>query len=149
MIRVVLAAVLATALVGVSLPAAERAEADRNAALATDELAAVAETAEDLAAENDPVTSGTGAASTVIIVDPPSGVFAAGGSLIIGSKLRWVPKDGPEQSVETAVRLNTTEPIQIADQSRLRLSLLKGSDGEPTVSIERVHRGNGRAAAEG
>ena len=55
MIRVVVAVALATALLGASLPAAERVERDRNAALATNELQELATAADRLVATNDPV----------------------------------------------------------------------------------------------
>lgn len=62
-IRVVLAVALSVALLGASLPVAERVERDRNAALATNELQDLARAADRLAATNDLVRHRSGAES--------------------------------------------------------------------------------------
>ena len=66
MIRAVLAVALASALLGAALPTVERAERDRNAALAAGELERLADRAERLAADNDAVPPGDDPAATTV-----------------------------------------------------------------------------------
>lgn len=136
MIRVVLAAALATALLGASLPVAERAERDRNAALATGELERLADRAERLAADNDPVDPGDDPAATTVDVTPPEPQFTDGGRIVVGNdRLAWRPERGSNETVETALRLRVEAPLRVADRERLRLSLVR-SDGDAVVRVE-------------
>lgn len=137
MIRVVLAVALATALVGVSLPVAERAERDRNAALATGELQRFADRADRLARENDPVEPGGVPAATTVIVDPPDPVVTDGGRILVAGTLVWQSRGGPNETVEPPVSLRVESPIRAADRTRLRLSLVR-VDGGAAVRVERA-----------
>ncbi len=136
-VRTLLAVVLAVALLGVSLPPAERVERDRNAALASQELEVLAEQAERLSAGNDPVPPGAVPAGTTVTVEPPSPVFTDGGRLVIDEdRLAWVPRTGREVGVDIAVPLRVEAPIEIVDRTRLRLSL-HHEDGREVVRVER------------
>jgi hypothetical protein len=139
MIRVVLAVALAAALVGVSLPVAERVERDRNAALATNDLQDVARAADRLARDNDPVARGGEPAAAVIEVGPPAPSVTVGGRIVLtGERLVWAPATGENRSVEPAVDVAVpTGPIVLAEPTRLRLTLV-GEAGAPVVRIERA-----------
>lgn len=139
MIRVVLAVALATALVGVSLPVAERVERDRNAALATNDLQDVARAADRLARDNDPVTRAGEPAATVLEVGPPAPTVTDGGRIILtGEQLVWAPATGENRSVEPAVDVAVPAgPIVLSEPTRLRLTLV-GEAGAPVVRIERA-----------
>lgn len=136
MIRVVLAVVFATALLGASLPAAERAERDRNAALAVAELDRVAAAAEELEATNDPADDG---AAVVVELHPPTPSLTNGGRIVVtDDRLRWWPDAGTNRTVDPSTTLRTDETLVLTSRTRLRLTLI-GSDGEPTVRIERAN----------
>ena len=136
-VRTLLAVALAVALLGISLPPAERVERDRNAALATQELEALAAHAERLSAENDPVPPGSTPAGTTVTVEPPTPVLTDGGRLLVDDdRLAWVPRTGPEVGVDVDVPLRVEEPIEIVDRTRLRL-WLHHADGREVVRIER------------
>jgi hypothetical protein len=139
MIRVVLAVALAVALVGVSLPVAERVERDRNTALATNELQDVARTADRLAADNDPVDRDGSPAGTVLVVDPPTPTVTDGGRIVVADdRLVWAPATGDNHSLEPAVDVAVPAgPIVVARETRLRLTLV-GEAGAPLVRIERA-----------
>lgn len=139
MIRVVLAVALSVALLGASLPVAERVERDRNAALATDELEDIARTADRLAAANDPVDRTGTPAEAIRTVAPPTPTVTDGGRLVlVDDRLAWVPDTGDNRSIEPAVELAVPEgPLVIAAETRLRLSLV-GTPGNPTVRVERA-----------
>jgi len=138
-IRVVLAVALAVALLGVSLPVAERVERDRNAALATNELQDVARTADRLAADNDPVRRDGSPASTVLVVAPPTPTVTDGGRIIVADhRLVWAPATGENRSIEPAVDLAVPAgPIVLTRGTRLRLTLV-GEAGDPVVRVERA-----------
>lgn len=132
MIRVVLAVALAAALVGSSLPAAERAERDRNAALASDELRSIAGVAESLAASNDPTDDG---ARTTLELRAPAPTLTDGGRIVIADdRLAWQPATGPNRTVDAGVPIRATT-IVVDDRARLRLSLV-GVDERRFVRIE-------------
>jgi len=139
MIRVVLAVALAAALVGVSLPVAERVERDRNAALATNDLQDVARAADRIARDNDPVSRFGAPAATVLEVGPPAPTVTDGGRIVLtGERLVWAPATGENRSVEPAVDVAVPAgPIVLADPTRLRLTLV-GEAGAPVVRIERA-----------
>lgn len=138
MIRVVLAAVLATALLGATLPVAERAERDRNAALATGELQRLADRADRLAADNDPVAPGrTPAATTLVVASPRPRVTDGGRLLVADDHLEWQPVTGPNRPIRSPVPIRVVAPIHVAERARLRLSLVR-ADGAPVVRVERA-----------
>jgi predicted dinucleotide-binding enzyme len=138
LIRVVLAVALATALLGASLPVAERVERDRNAALATDELQELARAADRLAADNDPVALSATPAERVLVVRPPAPTITDGGRIVVDDdRLTWAPATGDNHSVEAAAELQVSEPIVLAEPTRLRLSFVR-SDGPPVVRVERA-----------
>lgn len=130
MIRVVLAVALTSALLGSALPSAERADRERNAALATAEMETIADTAARLAAENDPVSPAGTPAATTAIIDVPQPTLADGGRIrILDDQLRWEPTDGRNRTIESSVPLRVETAIVATDRIRLRLSfvLLDGS----------------------
>lgn len=135
MIRVVLAVVLSAALLGVGLPAAEQAERDRNAELATAELEAVASAAQRLTATSDPVSRSEIPAGTTITLETPSSRFAESGRLRIDSnRLQWVHPTGRNKTVVPEVSIDVETPIVTANRLRVRLSLRR-RDGGSVVRI--------------
>jgi len=138
-IRVVLAVVLSTALLGIALPAAERAEQERNAELATAELERVAQTADRLTAENDPVKSTGIPAGATLVIEAPASTFAEQGRIrIADGELQWVLPERDNRTIvpDTAVHVETS--IVTADRARLRLSFIY-VDNAPTVKIASEH----------
>lgn len=136
MIRVVLAVVLASALLGAVLPVAERAERDRNAAVATDELRGLADSAGRLAAGNDPVAADAVPASATVVVAAPRPRLGEGGRLVVADdRLVWQPATGPNRTVRPPVPLRVASPIRVTDRTRLRLSLVD-DDGSAVVNVE-------------
>ncbi len=133
MIRVVLAVALTTALFGIALPSVERADRERSAALAIDDLESVDETAERLAAENDPIAPGDGPAGTTVTLEAPDSTFAERGRIRIrDGELRWEPPTGPNHTVEPSVPFHVEAPIVVTDRTAVRLSLVS-IDGQPAV----------------
>ena len=133
-IRVVLAATLAAALVGVGLPVAERAERNSNADLAEAELETLADAVEELAATNDPAEEG---ATMLIEVRPPESTVTSGGRIVIDDdRLRWWPDDGVNRTVESTVPMHTDGTLIITESTRIRLSLVERA-GEPIVRLDR------------
>lgn len=136
MIRVVLAVVLGSALLGVALPAAESADGDRITTLAVDELERVNETAARLAAGNDPVDPSESPPATTIELEPPEPTFAESGRIHLDDdELRWVPADGRNETVETTVPTRVDGPIVVVDRAPIRLSLVRTGE-EPVVRIQ-------------
>lgn len=148
MIRVVLAVVLSGALLGASLPVVERAERDRNAALATAELTAPEDRAARLVADNDPVAARERPASTTIRLAPPSPVLTASGRIVLDDdRLVWAPTDGTNRTVAPSVPLRVETPISITGPTRLRLSLLEAGGGGTKSTVDergRPRRGSDR-----
>lgn len=143
MIRVVLAVALASALLGAALPTVERAERDRNAALAAGELERLADRAERLAADNDPVEAGNDPAAVTVAVAPPRPRFTDGGRLVVrDDRLAWWPERGRNETVETSVPIRVEAPIRLTSRTRLRLSFVRVG-GEGVVRIERQRAGEG------
>lgn len=141
MIRVVLAVALATPLLGVALPVAERAERDRNADLATGELQRLADRAAKLAADNDPVAPGENPAATTVAVAPPDPAFTRGGAIVVADdRLVWQPERGENETVEGPVPIRVASSIRIAEGVDLRLSYVR-VDGEGVVRVERAPAG--------
>lgn len=146
MIRVVLAVVLSSALLGASLPVAERAERDRNAALATAELTALDDRAARLVADNDPVATDERPASTTIRLAPPSPVVAGGGRMVLDDdRLVWAPTEGANRTVDPTVPLRVDTPISITGPTRLRLSLLRAGGGDAASAGDEPGRDGGGA----
>lgn len=138
MIRPVLAVVLATALLGAALPVAERAERDRNAALATGELERLADRAAGLAADNDPVPPEADPAGTTVEVRAPEPQFTDGGRVGVGNdSLVWDPAGGSNETVESPVPIRVASPIRVVEATALRLSLVR-VEGEAVVRVERA-----------
>ena len=133
MIRVVLAVALASALLGIGLPSAERADRERSAALAIDELESVNDTAARLAAENDPVALDRDPAAVTVAIDVPEPTFADGGRLRLrDDELRWEPSDGRNHTVDPPVPFRVRAPIVATDRVRIRLSFVR-LDGRAVV----------------
>lgn len=141
MIRAVLAVVLATALLGAALPVAERAERDRDAALAAGELERLADRAGRLAADNDPVPLVDNPAATTVVVRPPDPQFTDGGRVVVADdRLVWQPERGSNETVESPVPIRVPSPIRVVEATALRLSLVR-VDGEAVVRVERAPAG--------
>lgn len=136
MIRVVLAVVLSTALLGIAVSSAERADRDRNTALALDELERTADTAERLAAQNDPVASGETPAGTTVTLSPPDPTFAGTGGRfrIDDDELRWEPSEGQPQTVPITIPIHVEAPTVITERTRLRLRYVR-LESQPVIRI--------------
>ena len=138
MIRVVLAAALATALLGIAFPVAESAERDRNADLATGELQRLADRAGRLAQRNDPVAPGATPAATTVQVTPPESQFTDGGRIVVADdRLVWQPEQGGNEAVGSPVPIRVASPIRLVEEADLRLSYVH-LDGEAVVRVERA-----------
>ena len=139
MIRVVLAVILSTALLGIALPAAERAEQERNAELATAELERVTEAADRLAAGNDPVKPAEMPAGTTLVLDVPTSTFAEQGRMRIAhGELQWVLREGDNRTIVPDTAVHIEMPIVTADRVRLRLSFIY-LDESPIIKIASEH----------
>lgn len=136
MIRIVLAVVLSTALLGIAVPSAERADKDRNTALALDELERTADTAERLAAQNDPVAPDETPAGTTVTLSPPDPAFAGTGGRfrIADDELRWEPSEGPPQTVPLTIPTRVEAPTAITERTRLRLRYVR-LESQPVIQI--------------
>ncbi len=144
MIRVVLAVALTTALFGIALPSAERVDRERSAALAIDDLESVDDTAERLAAENDPIAPADDPAGTTVVVRVPDTTFVERGRVRIGDgALRWKPPDGPNHTVEPSVPLRVEAPIVVRDRIRLRLSFVSLGDRAVVLARPAAERSDG------
>lgn len=143
MIRVVLAVALASALLGAALPTVERAERDRNAALAAGELERLADRAERLAADNDPVGAGNDPAAVTVAVAPPQPRFTGGGRLVVrDGGLAWWPERGSNVTFAVSVPIRVEATIKLTGRTRLRLSFVR-ADGGRVVRVERHRTGEG------
>lgn len=153
MIRAVLAVLLATALLGAALPVAERAERDRNAALATGELQRLADRAGQLAVDNDPVSPSAAPAATTVAVRPPDPQFTDGGRVVVADdRLLWEPRRGENETVESPVPIRVASPIRIVDETDLRLSFVRvedAPDGEPGAVVRVEHCCRATRSTEG
>jgi hypothetical protein len=137
-IRVVLAVALSATLLGIGLPAAEQAEQDRNAELATAELESVASEAHRLAATSDPVAPPEIPAGITVTLETPASRFAEPGQIRIDSKrLQWVPPTGRNRTVVPDAPIRVKHPIVTAKRLRVRLSLLR-RDGDSVVRVRPV-----------
>lgn len=133
MIRVVLAVALTTALFGSAFPSVERADRERSAALAIDNLESVDETAERLATENDPIAPGDDPAGTTVALEAPEPTFAERGRIRIrDGELSFESPTGPNHTVEPSVPFRVEAPIVVTDRTLIRLSFVS-IDGRPVV----------------
>jgi hypothetical protein len=162
-LRVVLAVLLAVALVGVAVPAVERARAERAADLAEGSLARVAERATGLAAAEE--ATGGGAARRTLSVSVPSGGLATGAVdylAVGGAPNCMTPEDTASGDVVVyrlaggAVRVRylpvdlrvvgdgqtgDDDPLVLREDAVVTLSLVRDGDQR------RVHVQRGRAPA--
>lgn len=137
MIRVVLAVVLTTALFGVAFPGVERADRERNAVLATEELETIADTAADLQARNDPIESGNSPAGTTVAVTVPEATFATGGRIRIDDDgLHWLVPGVRNETVDVDVPFRVQTPITITDGARIQLSYVQ-RDEDAVILVDR------------
>lgn len=127
MIRIVLAVVISAALLGIALPSAERADRDRNTALAIDELERTAHTADRLAAENDPVPATEKPAATTIELTPPDPAFTEAGGYfrIDDDELLWEVSTEVSRTVSSTVPIRVEDPLVITERTRLRLRFVR------------------------
>lgn len=141
MIRVVLAVLLATAILGAAHDAAERGGRARAVALLRDEATAVAGAADRLAARND-----AGAARTLDIRVPDRRWGRPGAAVRIGDDVRW-RVGNRTGAVETDVRLRAVDgPLELGGgRHRLRLSLVERGRGH-AVRVRRFMAENGTTA---
>jgi len=134
-IRVVLAVALAAAILGLAMPSAERADRERSAALALEELERLRDAAERLAADNDPVAPGRDPAATTVTLDPPEPTFADPGRLrIADDSLRWESATGRGVAVDVAVPIRIDAPTVIDERTRVGLRLVR-IDGDAVVRL--------------
>lgn len=151
MIRVVLAAVLAVALLGAATPAVEdagRTATDRELGSALERVASVAETLET---RHDAVRPGAGPATrTAVIVVPGDGWGRESATVVVGSgpedrALEWRIGDGPRRTVRVGVELRvwrdgepTGGELRLGPgRHRLELALVR-VDGRPAVAVRSV-----------
>lgn len=124
----------AAAILGSTIPIAEQAERDRNAALATTELERISDTAESLYTANDP---GVAPVQTIIIVQPPDPWLTNPGQFVIGNHtLRWKSGMDRNVSVSPPVPLYVATPIYLTSRTVLVLELHAGI-ADPYVTITR------------
>ena len=132
MIRPLLAALLATALLAVSLPAVDHAERERSAARTGATAATLAERIDRFAARNDPVAPSLPGASRVVSVGLPRGV-----TVRIDDAVRW-RAGGRSGEVRTDPPLDTpggTLELR-GGEHRLALGHVRCPDG-PVVTLRR------------
>lgn len=148
MIRVVLAAVLAVALLGVATPAiddAGRSSTDRR--LASD-LSRVASVAETLDARHDAVRPEAGPATRTVLIDVPDGGWGrAPATVVFGAgtdhrRLEWQVESGPRRAVRVGIELRvwrngdpTAGELRLGPgRHRLELALVRTGAG-PAVAV--------------
>lgn len=131
-VRIVLAVLLAVALLGAGLPAAERAGETRTATRLEETTARLASAAERLAMRNDPTRSGA-ARQTVRLQVPPQGRLRIG-----PDALAWRVSEGAWHYRRPPLELVTGHgPITLAPgRHRIRLSL-QLRRGTPVVAVTR------------
>lgn len=129
-LRVVLAVLLSTALLGVALPAAETARSQRAATLAAEEATDLAAVADRFARRNDAVVARAEGATRLVAVRVPAGTTLR----VESGRLVWTQGDRTHR-VTTDVRL-AGDATLAPGRHRLRLSLYR-RDGEPVVTVRR------------
>lgn len=142
MIRVVLAVLLATAVLGVAHDAAEAGGRTRAVALLRDEATAVAAAADRLAARND-----AGAARTLTVAVPERRWGRPAAAVRVGDVVRWRVGDRTG-AVATDVDLRAPAgPLRLGGgRHRLRLTLVERGRGL-VVRVRRFMAENGTTAA--
>lgn len=144
MIRLVVAALLAVALVAVALPVVEQTARDRSDAEVRAGVDEVDGTATRLARTDETVPGTDGARRTVSVDLPASDVVAAGvRHLAIDpdeDAYRYRVEGASERSVQSSVPLETAsgESLELTDPGTHRLVLsLADIDGERRIVVER------------
>lgn len=147
MLRVVLAVVLASALLGATLPLVERARVGHSEAQVSSELDRLETAATDLADRNDPVPANrTGARRTLTLRLPENSWARAGVSrLTVGpasapKPLRWQVDGGDVHHSRLADGLivGPADGLELGSGGRKRVVLtLEQRGGEPSVVIRR------------
>ncbi len=145
MLRTVLAVVLAVALLGVSLPAADAAVREQVATRLAKHVGALADAAERLAAGNDPVAPARGGARrTTTLPVPHDRLLGPGGTAVVGAcpgaaDLCYRVGDGPLTAVGSTVDVRaTSDALRLpAGEHRLRLRYRR-TDGGPAVVVAEV-----------
>lgn len=144
MIRTVLAVLLAVALLGVSLPAADDAARRQVATRLSEEVEALATAAERLADGNDPVAPGTGGARrTVKLAVPHDRLLGPGATALVGgcpvADLCFRVGRGPATGVRSRVdvRPTGTDLVLGPGSHRLRLRYVRTATG-PAVLVAEV-----------
>ena len=135
-IRVVVTVLLAAALVGVALPAAETARDDHAVALARDELVDFRASAAQFVAGNDPPPPGVAGPSLLVTVRVPDGVTLRVGVGPRSESLTW-RREGRAGRVETDLPFESSLTLREQGRHRLRLTLV--ADGAVTLRVRRAH----------
>lgn len=146
MLRIVLAVVLATALLGVSQPVIEDARRDHTETAIRTEIQRVERAATDLLDEDDP-TSGDGARRVVTITLPAESWTDAGIGVVTfkrsrdgqGGRVTWALDHGPvhvRHLPAIPLRSGSNGPFTLQTPGRHRLVLtLDGASAAPLVTI--------------
>lgn len=147
-VRVVVAVLLATALLGYALPAVEQARDSRADALAQGELRSFDDAVTRFVATNEPAPPGVADAGLVVEVHVPRGTTLAVGVGPRDESLAWTRpgRRGWVGSVRTAVAFAESLRLREAGRHRLELALVRTGDG-PTVQVRTLKRDAGRRAA--
>jgi hypothetical protein len=159
-IRVVLAALLAAALLGATTPVIEDARVSSTDRTLRADLSRVGAAAESLAARHDPVRPGAGPARrTVRLVVPESGWGRASATVAVGAgadgdSLSWRVGDGPRRAVRVGVELRAWRDGRPADgtlrlgpgRHRLVLSFVR-ADGRSVVLVRGFKSDTGRTTS--
>lgn len=149
MLRAVLAVVLATALLGASLPAVDRARQDHSGTTVRTELDRVERAANSLIDADDPTIVGTGARRVVTVRLPKESWTDAGTDAVSfasshegpGGRLAWTVRGGMRHVrhlPNVPLRTATGDPLTLRSAGNHRLVLsLDGTAVDPVVTIRR------------
>lgn len=155
MLRAVLAVVLATALLGASLPAIDQARQNHSETAIRAELDRVERAANGLLDADDPTETTMGARRLVTVSLPEKSWTDAGtGSVSFaspsgrsGGRLAWAVRDGVthvRHLPNVPLRTSTGEPLTLrAGGSYLLVLSLDGTSVEPVVTVRRFTSDNG------
>jgi len=133
-IRIAVAALLTTALLGVGLPAAETARSERAATLARDELTELRETMARFETRNDATRPGLPSATRPYTLRVPAGVTVRLGVGPQNESMRW-SRGERRGRVETDLPLADTLRLT-GGTHRLRLRLVR-VDGKVRIRVQR------------
>lgn len=130
-VRVVVAVLLATALLGYALPAVEQARDSRADALARDELRTLGDAATRFAAENDPAPPGVADTRLVVEVRVPRGTTLGVGVGPHDGSLAWTRSGRPGWvgRVETDVAFAGSFRLREAGSHRVEFTLVRAEEG--------------------